>query len=314
MESVKEQLPLQFEKGKIYFIICYALVSGGKSTIFNHMLSLMENEEFAAKYKMFYISSDQLHAKLAEEYQKSHSNVSYEEAFDKTGKSTAKAFDSEVKGFINKKDNNKVNIILLDKNYPNGIGNFMKTFCKNKNNTKVIVFVPKINKALLFEGEITKDGKTEKKNIYYPYSIDYIIQCYIRLSHRQGHETLNGGSEQSRYVFLSFLRLFQGFNFNHQLKNNKKEDCSNVYLREISFTDESKNIPFEGDTLNFFKEVMVPLKAFDFELIKHKFSDEIKTFFDNIEKQYDEKKDGKYFEDTREIIKSEVNALIAECE
>ena len=88
-----------------------------------------------------------------------------EEAFDKTGKSTAKAFDSEVKGFINKKDNNKVNIILLDKNYPNGIGNFMKTFCKNKNNTKVIVFVPKINKALLFEGEITKDGKTEKKNI-----------------------------------------------------------------------------------------------------------------------------------------------------
>ena len=300
MEST--ETAFKFEKGKIYYFICYALVSGGKSTFYDHILSKQEDEQFKKQYKIFYVSSDKVRADLAEKFHQEHQELTYDECFEKVGKSTAREFDSQIMEFKKDKDPHKINIVLVDKNYPQGIGKFQATFCKDRKNNIVMVFLPRIENPITFK----KDDKT----FYYPYSIDYVIQCYLRLKHRTNHETLNGGTDKSKYIYLSFLRLFQGFNFERNLKGKHiKEDHSNVYLQHISFTDESHTIPFDEEYDKFFKEVMIGLKGFDFEYIEHHSKDEILAFFDSIEKKYDSG-EVPFFQDTRGIIKSEVDQLL----
>ena len=67
MESEKR---IKFEEGKIYFLICYALVCGGKSTFFEQIQSQTNTEENKNKYNVKMVSSDQIRADLSHEMQK----------------------------------------------------------------------------------------------------------------------------------------------------------------------------------------------------------------------------------------------------
>ena len=157
----------------------------------------------------------------------------------------------------------------------------------------MIVLLPNISHPI-------KDQK-----YYYPYSIDYIIQCYLRLRHRSGHENLNGDDEDSKYIYLSFLKLFNKFDFDSGINTNE-QFVNNVVFKKISFTDESNNIPFNEEFSNFFNKIMTKIKAFDLESMKIKYGEEIERFFKYIEENYD----NNFFKDTRENIKEEVKEIL----
>jgi hypothetical protein len=291
MESDKR---IKLEEGKIYFFICYALVCGGKSTFFEQIQTQTSTEENKNKYNVKMVSSDQIRADLSHEMQKKNPEMTFKECFDKLGKETAKQFDKQIQLAIDSKEDNKINIILVDKNYPQGIDKFLKLFCKDKANQYFIVFIPNIIKPL------------EISNLWFPFSLNYFIQCYLRLKNRHGHEVLNGEDEQSKFVYISFLKLFKDFNFYENICFDQNYS-SNVYIQKIDFTDESKDMEIDPDTQQFFEKVIRKIKPFDMEKIKKYNEKDINAYFKGLEEKYDGKN---YFEDTREKIKAEVSDLL----
>ena len=291
MESSKV---MKLEEGKIYFFICYALVCGGKSTFFEQIQSQTNTEENNSKYNVKMVSSDQIRADLSHEMQKKNPSMTFKQCFDKLGKQTATEFDKQIQKAIDSKEDNKINIILVDKNYPQGIDKFLKSFCKDKSSQFFVVFIPNITKPL------------EIGNLWFPFSLNYFIQCYLRLKNRHGHEVLNGEDEQSKFVYISFLKLFQNFDFYKNISFDQNF-ASNVFIQKINFTDESKDMEIDPDTEKFFKNVMKKIKPFDMEKIKKYNENDINTYFKGLEEKYDGKE---FFEDTREKIKNEVNDFL----
>lgn len=322
-ESTKK---IKLQAGNTYFLICYALVCGGKSTFYEQIISQTSAEENKDKYNIKMVSSDQIRANLSKEMQEKNKDMTFKQCFDKVGKDTAREFDKQIQAAINSYNRNKINIILVDKNYPQGIGAFMKKFCKHRNTQFFIVFIPNISKPI------------NLSDLKFPYSLNYFIQCYLRLKNRHGHEVLNGEDEESKLVYISFFKLFQNFDFQkikgHDDKKNEKENDENkstarkkersrerdyekkkgrfsfddnVFLQKIDFTDESKDIEVDEETEKFFKNVIEKMKAFDMNDLKNNFQKDIDSFF----KMLDEKYDGKNaFADTREKIKDEVTDLL----
>ena len=324
MESTSTK-KINFEKGKSYFFFCYALVCGGKSTFFNEIESQTNNEENKGKYNIKIVSSDQIRADLSKEMQSKNPNMTFKECFDKLGKETARKFDSQIKKAIDSYDKTKINIILVDKNYPQGIDGFLKKFCKHKYTQFFIVFIPNISNPINIS------------DLKFPFSLNYFIQCYLRLKNRHGHEVLNGEDEESNLVYLSFFKLFQNFDFNKNIKGNKKyedkkEDDDtkkkgrdrsrdkyikkdkwdlnfddNIFIQKMDFTDESKELEVDEDTKKFFNDVIGKMKAFEMKDIKENYQKEIDDFFKKINEKYNEKN---YFEDTREKIKAQITNFL----
>ena len=243
MESPKkeEENILKFEPGKTYFFISFALVCGGKSTFYEAIKTETEKEK--EKYNIKLVSSDKIREELSLKMQKENPKMTFKQCFDKVGKETATEFDTQIQNAIDSVGKEKINIILVDKNYPQGIDKFLKLFCKDKESQFFLVFIPNIKKPIDING------------IRFPFSLDYFLQCYLRLKNRHGHEVLNGEDEQSKYVYISFLKLFQDFDFEKKINSNK-EFNQNVFLKKIDFTDGNKEIKVDSSTEKFFNKVM----------------------------------------------------------
>ena len=291
-ETKEERIKL--EPGNTYFFICFALVCGGKSTFFEQIISQTNSDQNKDKYNISIVSSDKIREDLSHQMQKENPNMTFKQCFDKVGKETAKKFDKEIKKAIDSKKQDKINIILVDKNYPQGIDKFLKFFCKDKDSQFFLVFIPRIKKPINING------------LEFPFSLDYFFQCYLRLKNRHGHEVLNGEDENSKMVYLSFFKLFQNFDFYNKIYSNAEYE-NNVFLQEIDFTDETKEIEVDNDVVQFFNNVIRRLKAFDMENIKQNQESEINKFFGIIEEKYDGKN---FFSDTRELIKNQVQDLL----
>lgn len=274
--------------GNTYFFMCYALVCGGKSTFFN----LVKEQTKAEIYNVFFVSSDEIRSELAHDYQSKNKNLDYQTCFDKVGKETAITFDKNIENALKNVDENKINIILVDKNYPNGIDKFVGKFCTQKEKHFFFVFVPKINKPIL----------TNKYKRYFPFSYDYLAQCYLRLKSRKNHETLNGDSEESKNVFISFFALFGKFKFEEGICRNNSY-VNNVVIKTITFTDESKNIVLDDQKLEKLTYRFTPFNKNS--LISKK--QDIDDFLKDIESNFS---GNNYFQDTRNVMKEEVTSLL----
>ena len=290
----KVERHFKFEEGKTYFFICFALVCGGKSTFFEEIKSQTQSEKNKSKYNIKLVSSDKIREDLSIQMQKNNPKMTFQQCFDKVGKETAKEFDTQIKKAIDETEKDKINIILVDKNYPQGIDKFLKLFCTDKNSQFFLVFIPNIKKPIKIN------------DIKFPFSLDYFIQCYLRLKNRKGHEVLNGQDESSILVYLSFFKLFQNFDFEKKISSNE-EFSNNVILHEINFTDEEKDIKIDANTEKFFKNVIKRMRAFDMFAIKKYHQKDIDAYFKEIDEKYDGKN---YFEDTRDLIKTEVEDLL----
>ena len=293
-EEKNIQKNLKLEMGKTYFFISFALVCGGKSTFYEEIKTQTQSEKNKSKYNIKLVSSDKIREELSLKMQKDNPKMTFKQCFDKVGRETAKEFDTQIKNAIDSSEKDKINIILVDKNYPQGIDKFLDLFCKDKTSQFFLVFIPNIRNPMKFN------------DIKFPFSLDYFIQCYLRLKNRHGHEVLNGEDEDSKYVYLSFLKLFQNFDFEKKTSTNK-EFKDNVFLQRIDFTDEEKDIKADNNTEYFFKKVMKRLKPFDMFNIKKYNGKDIENYFKDIEKIYDGKN---FFDDTRELIKAEVEDLL----
>ena len=290
----KVERHFKFEEGKTYFCICFALVCGGKSTFFEEIKSQTQSEKNKSKYNIKLVSSDKIREDLSIQMQKNNPKMTFQQCFDKVGKETAKEFDTQIKKAIDETEKDKINIILVDKNYPQGIDKFLKLFCTDKNSQFFLVFIPNIKKPIKIN------------DIKFPFSLDYFIQCYLRLKIRKGHEVLNGQDESSILVYLSFFKLFQNFDFEKKISSNE-EFSNNVILHEMNFTDEEKDIKIDANTEKFFKNVIKRMRAFDMFAIKKYHQKDIDAYFKEIDEKYDGKN---YFEDTRDLIKTEVEDLL----
>ena len=290
----KEEKHLKLEPGKTYFFICFALVCGGKSTFFEQIKSQTETEKNKGKYNIKLISSDKIREDLSNQMQKSNPKMTFQQCFDKVGKETAKEFDTQIKNAIDTIEKDKINIILVDKNYPQGIDKFLKTFCTDKTSQFFLVFIPSIENPIKIN------------DLNFPFSLDYFIQCYLRLKNRKEHEVLKGQDESSIYVYLSFFKLFQNFDFEKKINSNE-EFNNNVILHKINFTDEDKKIKIDSNTEKFFKNVIKKMRPFDMFAIKKYHKKDIENYFKKIDEQYDGKN---FFEDTRGLIKAEVEDLL----
>ena len=290
----KVERHFKFEEGKTYFFICFALVCGGKSTFFEEIKSQTQSEKNKSKYNIKLVSSDKIREDLSIQMQKNNPKMTFQQCFDKVGKETAKEFDTQIKKAIDETEKDKINIILVDKNYPQGIDKFLKLFCTDKNSQFFLVFIPNIKKPIKIN------------DIKFPFSLDYFIQCYLRLKNRKGHEVLNGQDESSILVYLSFFKLFQNFDFEKKISSNE-EFSNNVILHEMNFTDEEKDIKIDANTEKFFKNVIKRMRAFDMFAIKKYHQKDIDAYFKEIDEKYDGKN---YFEDTRDLIKNEVEDLL----
>ena len=325
MESIKK---IKLEKGNTYFFFCYALVCGGKSTFFNQIITQTNTDENKQNYNIKLVSSDEIRANLSKEMQSKNPNMTFKQCFDTLGKETARKFDLEIQKAIDNVDKSKINIILVDKNYPQGINAFLKKFFKNQNYQFFIVFIPNISKPI------------DISNLQFPFSLNYFIQCYLRLKNRHGHEVLNGEDEEAKLVYISFFKLFQNFDFSKNIKgNNQYEDKKNykkdnddstpkryersrdkyqkknknldfdknIFIEKIDFTDETKDLEIDEDTKKFFNEVISKMKAFDMKDLKENYQKDIDNYFKIIDEKYDGKK---FFEDTRETIKKQVENFL----
>ena len=153
---------IQFQPGNTYFFICFALVCGGKSTFFEQIISQANSDQNKDKYNIKTVSSDKIREDLSIQMQKKNPNMTFKQCFDKVGRETAKKFDQEIKKAISSKEQDKINIILVDKNYPQGIDKFLKLFCKDKQSQFFLVFIPNIKKPIDING------------LKFPYSLSYV--------------------------------------------------------------------------------------------------------------------------------------------
>ena len=121
-----EDMP-KLEKGKTYFFICYSLVAGGKSSFFKITRELIEYE-LSNDFNCFYVSTDEIKGTLIQQHIQKYPNSTEDEAFNKTQKVANNIFDQQIRKFLTETSNEKINIILVDKNFPNGVGQFSNVF------------------------------------------------------------------------------------------------------------------------------------------------------------------------------------------
>ena len=81
-------------------------------------------------------------------------------------------------------------------------------------------------------------------------------------------EVLNGEDEQSKYVYISFLKLFQNFDFHTHICSDVYFS-SNVFTQTIDFTVDSKNLEINPETEQFFEKVMKKIRAFIWKILKN---------------------------------------------
>lgn len=278
-----------FKNHKIYFFLNIGLVAGGKSTFFSTLKNIIESQ-YSDRINLMEISSDKYRRVLVDKYMASHPKADFNEAHSKVENDYKDGWDKEIlKTLRNKRVNDKINIIFIDKNFfHDKVQHFYDFICKKyekKGKFQIIVFHPKIVNVI------------REEKLVYPFSWSYFIQTYHRLKLRKNHESLDFEKcAHAHYILLSFLSLFRGSS-NFEIEQEDK-----IQTHSISFSDE-KELCIPQDIKKSFKMIMnhIGKKPFKKDHIES-LDKVIKIFFQRIEEEFPYEK----FEDTRETIKNEV--------
>jgi hypothetical protein len=280
INSLKLEPTTKFLKGKTYIIISIGLIASGKSTIFKTLKEIVD-KDYPNQIALYYISSDEMKKKLMDEYITKFPKTTYNEAHDIVNKSATGKLNRELSSLIMRaSDPNRINFVLIDKNFP--INQANKLITEYKKN--FIVFYPKVK-----PDDITR----------LPFSFSYMIQCYYRLKNRK-HETLDfEKNEYAHYILFSFLSLY---------KNEKIEfEQKNVFAYPLSYTDESGDIEYDSYFIHMFNKMMYKMGRFAFRIEQLKAYDaDIKEVVNFIENNYAET----LYLDTRNNLRKELEQLL----
>ena len=154
---------------------------------------------------------------------------------------------------------------------------------------KFILLYPKCNSGIYFS------------HSFYPFSIEFIVQCYYRLKNRKNHETLDPLKKSDYYaVLFMFIQFYKNFHFAQVYKYNF------LYKKyEISFTDDCEIQLMDDQNAilsKMFEEIISNLEITDVPTG----TEEMKKFVENIEKYFKEND----FKNTKGIIKDELKLRI----
>ena len=302
---------------KIVILIPITLPGSGKTELIKYLKK--STETYGIKFD--YISSDDIRKKEIELYMEKIPGITEREAFTKSRNFYNKSFQQEIETkFKNIYLDNKIghSLLFIDKNHPPNAIN--KTIEPIK---KIMSSFTNLNKQVVFVGLIPEciNNFIIKSDLFLPFSLSYLIQCYIRVRNRTNHPLMNQ-NRKDLLLFLmgSFLKNFIGVSL-------ESDKLMNLYSIEqtykLQFTDEIDDSQFPEEILvpsAFFIGTLVDSK-YDFSVTtsdSENFENKINKYFFNIDNKipFDSKNEIRYklkkniFYPTRELLSCKIDLMI----
>jgi len=156
---------------------------------------------------------------------KGKKNLNFDEIFEKTSKPARNLYIDRFSLLMKSINNSKtyLHAIFVDKNHPpNGLEkatSLIKDDVKARIELKIIAIAAQCENPLKI------------KNVEYPFSLNFLVNCLKRGLERKSHETLQGDFKKIVSVILMFFNLYKGF----RIKND--------YLKGFGF-DDLMHLPF----------------------------------------------------------------------
>ena len=302
---------------KIIIIIPITLPGSGKTELIKYL------KNTTSKYGIYfdYISSDDIRKKEIEIYMQKIPGMTEREAFNRSRNYYNKSFQQEIETkFKTLYLNNKLKncLLFIDKNHPPNAIN--KTIEPIK---KVMSDFTNIDKQISFVGLLPDciNNFILANHIPLPFSLSYLIQCYIRVRNRTNHPLMNQNRKDLLlFLMRSFIKNFVGIS----LESSKLMTLYSINQTfKLPFTDELDDNQFPEDILvssNFFIGTLVDSK-YDSSVTtsdSENFENKINKHFFNIDTKiaYDNKTDIRYkvkkniFYPTRELIACKIELMI----
>ena len=302
---------------KIVILIPLTLPGSGKTELIKYLQTSCE--KYGIKFD--FISSDDIRKKEIEIYMKKIPGITEREAFTKSRNFYNKSFQLEIETkFKYIYLDNKVGhcLLFIDKNHPpNAINKTMEPI------KKIMSSFTNLNKQVIFIGLIPEciNNYIISSDLFLPFSLSYLIQCYIRVRNRIDHPLMNQ-NRKDLLLFLigSFLKNF----INVTLDSDK---LMNLYSIEqtykLPFTDEIDDGHLPEDILmpsGHFIGTLCDSK-YDFSVTtsdSENFENKINKYFFNIDNKipFDSKNEIRYklkkniFYSTRELLSCKIDLMI----
>ena len=302
---------------KIIILIPITLPGSGKTELITYLKNT--TDEYGIYFD--YVSSDDIRKKEIEIYMKKIPGMTEREAFNRSRNYYNKKFQLEIETkFKSIYLNNKIKncILFIDKNHPPNAIN--KTIEPIK---KIISDFTNIDKNVTFVGLIPEciNNFILGPNLSIPFSLSYLIQCYIRVRNRTNHPLMNQ-NRKDLLLFLmgSFIKNFIGVS----LDNSKLMNLYSIdETFKLQFTDEIDDTQFPEDILipsMFFIGTLVDSK-YDSSVTtsdSENFENKINKYFFNIDTKipFDSKSEIRYkakkniFYPTRELLSCKIKLMI----
>ena len=302
---------------KIVILIPITLPGSGKT----ELIAYLKNS--TSKYGIYFdfISSDDIRKKEIEIYMKKIPGMTEREAFNRSRNFYNKSFQEEIETkFKTVYLNNKIKncILFIDKNHPPNainktiepIKKIISDFTNIDKQVSFVALIPEcINNFILGNGHGL------------PFSLSYLIQCYIRVRNRTNHPLMN----QNRKDLLLFL-------MGSFIKNFIGVSLDSTKLMDLYSIDQTFKLPFtdELDDGQFPEDILVPSGFFIGTLVDSKydasvttsdsenFENKINKYFFNIDTKiaYNNKNEIRYkvkkniFYPTRELISCKIDLMM----
>eukprot|EP00347_Sterkiella_histriomuscorum_P011394 403372627 len=205
LESKIHELKTMNRTKKIVIVVIpFGTTGSGKSTFKNYLEKYVV-DQFGWRFES--VSSDECRGKVMQNLM-ANKKLSREQAFDQSNKNALSMYNDQLGRILRKIDKSpsKINIVYLDKNHPiNGLPRAVEVVEQNTPKNvilKKVYLIPKISDPIR----------------RYPFSYNFLIQCFLRLMSRDDHETLdNSNPIETAQILLMFFHLYLHVKFDSHL-------------------------------------------------------------------------------------------------
>ena len=235
----------------------------------------------------------------------SKKKLTNEEVFEKSSSKTRELFFTEISKElkeISTQNNNKFNIIFLDKNNPpnilqTSIQFIQEKLSKYKNlNTKITLITP-INQTM--------------KKSSFPFSKKLLFFCLNRVFKRENHETLEGNYKKKLYVLLMFYNFYNRIKF---CKESYRNTLQLDYFIEFPFVNEDNNEEESKFPSDLIENLDYLLKTFTFNGLEKDqeflISVKVDKFLESFEKHKELFNEEFSIENIELIVKEKLNECL----
>ena len=183
------------------------------------------------------VSSDGIRKKLLDQYRQRNPNKSIDDAFSATrnvlSKEVSEFTENQILATKNAQGRTiQKQIIFLDKNHPPPVLEKLSDFLDDLQNRN-----PQIQ--IIKKGVIPSTSGHKNSGTKYPFSIQLLTTCYLRVLNRESHLTLsNENPELVARVLFGFFNSYKGMSFDNSFK---KRFGLDHYL-ELDFAQENPDV------------------------------------------------------------------------